>query len=104
MAAKLTLTPAPTFRAKVGIPVAGGSPVPVEFVFKHRSKSALDAFIKSRAGADDVDSVCEMVEGWNLDEPFDRNGVAALLDNYGGAALAIYEAYVDELLAAKRKN
>jgi hypothetical protein len=40
--AKLKLVANPTFRAKVGIPVAGGPEVPVEFVFKHRTKTALD--------------------------------------------------------------
>lgn len=102
--AKLTLQAAPTFRAKVGIPVAGGSPVPVEFVFKHRTKSELEKFMASRAGASDVDSVMDMIEGWDLAEAFDREGVELLLENYGGAALALYVAYVDELLQAKRKN
>lgn len=102
--AKLTLKAAPTFRAKVGIPVAGGSPVPVEFVFKHRTKTELEQFMASRAGASDLDSVLEMAEGWDLSEPFDREGVELLLENYGGAALALYVAYVDELLQAKRKN
>jgi hypothetical protein len=104
MAAKLSLTPAPTFRAKVEIPVAGGNPAPVEFTFKHRTKSALDKFMNSRTGASDVDSVMDMVEGWDLAEPFDRAGVEALLENYAGAALALYVGYVDELLQAKRKN
>jgi hypothetical protein len=102
--AKLSLKAAPTFKAKVGIPVAGGNPVPVEFVFKHRTKSDLEKFIAARAGASDLDSICEMLDGWDLAEPFDREGVEALLENYAGAALAIYVAYVDELLQAKAKN
>lgn len=102
--AKLTLKANPTFRAKVGIPVAGSNPVHVEFTFKHRTKSELDAFMKSRVDVSDVDSVMAMVEGWELEEPFDREGVELLLENYAGAALALYLAYVDELLQAKRKN
>jgi hypothetical protein len=102
--AKLTLKAAPTFKAKVGIPVPGSSPVAVEFTFKHRTKSELEEFVKSRAGVDDIDSVMDMAEGWELAEAFDREAVAILLDNYAGAALALYIAYVDELLQAKRKN
>lgn len=102
--AKLSLKANPTFHAKVGIPVAGASPITVDFTFKHRTKSELDAFMKSRADVTDVDTVMAMVEGWELDEPFDREGVELLLENYAGAALALYLAYVDELLAAKRKN
>lgn len=101
---KLTLKANPTFRAKVGIPVAGASPVAVEFVFKHRTKSELEKFVQSRADVSDVDSVMDFVEGWDLEEKFDREGVEILLENYAGAALALYLAYVDELLQAKRKN
>lgn len=101
---KLSLKANPTFRAKVGIPVAGGSPVAVEFTFKHRTKSELEKFMKSRADVSDVDSVLDMVEGWDLEEKFDREGIELLLENYAGAALALYIAYVDELLQAKRKN
>lgn len=102
--AKLTLKAAPTFKAKVGIPVPGGSPVPVEFTFKHRTKTDMDKFMGSRAGVSDLDSIMDIIEGWDLAEPFDREGVEALLENYAGAALALYVAYVDELLQAKRKN
>lgn len=102
--AKLSLKAKPTFRAKVGIPVAGGNPAQVEFTFKHRTKTELEKFTGSRGGVADVDSVLEMVEGWDLEEEFDRDSVGLLLENYAGAALAIYVAYVDELLQAKRKN
>lgn len=102
--AKLSLTPNPTFRAKVGIPVAGSNPVAVEFEFKHRTKSDLDKFMQSRTGVADLDSIMDMVAGWDLAEPFDRDGMAALLENYAGAAIALYVGYVDELLQAKRKN
>lgn len=102
--AKLTLKAAPTFRAKVGIPVAGGSPIPVELTFKHRTKTELDKFMSSRAGVSDLDSIMDIIEGWDLAEAFDREGVELLLENYAGSALAIYTAYVDELLQAKRKN
>jgi hypothetical protein len=102
--AKLTLKAPPTFCAKVGVPVPGGAPVPVEFTFRHRTKTELENFMSSREGVSDLDSIMEMVEAWDLEEPFDRDGMAALLENYAGAALAIYVGYVDELLQAKRKN
>lgn len=102
--AKLTLVANPTFKAKVGIPVAGGDPVEVEFTFKHRTKSALDEFIKSRAEKSDVDSFFDMVEGWDLTDTFNRESVELLLENYIGTALTTYRAYIDELVQAKLKN
>lgn len=102
--AKLKLVANPTFKARVGIPVAGSEPVLVEFNFKHRTKTALDDFIKTRADKSDVDSFMEMVEGWDLEDQFCKESVELLLENYIGTALAVYRAYVDELLQAKLKN
>lgn len=102
--AKLKLVAKPTFKAKVGIPVAGGDAVPVEFVFRHRTKTALDEWIKSRADKSDAESFMEMVEGWELEDEFNRESVELLLENYVGAALATYRVYIDELVQAKLKN
>ena len=41
---------------------------------------------------------------WDLDDAFTVENVELLLQNYMGAALAIYRAYVDELVKAKAKN
>ena len=102
--AKLKLVANPTFKAKVGVPVAGGPDVPVEFIFKHRTKTALDAWIGSRADKGDEASFLEMVEGWDLEDAYSRESVHTLLENYIGTALATYRAYIDQLIKAKIKN
>ena len=102
--AKLALIANPTFKAKVGIPVAGGESVDVMMTFKHRTKTALDEFIKSRADKSDTDSFMDMVCGWDLEDEFNPANVELLLENHIGAALAVYRSYVEELLAAKVKN
>lgn len=102
--AKLKLVAAPTFKAKVGIPVAGGKAVDVEFVFRHRTKSELDEFIKTRAEKSDADSFMDMCSGWDLDDEFNKENVEQLLESYIGSAVATYRAYIDELVAAKAKN
>lgn len=101
---KLKLVANPTFKAKVGIPVAGGEVVEVEMTFKHRTKSALDEFIKSRDKKTDTESFLEMVEAWDLEDAFTRESVDLLLENYIGAALATYRTYIDQLLQHKVKN
>ena len=102
--AKLKLIANPTFKSKVGIPVAGGEPVQVEFTFKHRTKKALDEFITSRAEKTDVDSFLDMVEGWDLEDEFSKESAETLLDNYIGTALATYRVYLDQLIQGKIKN
>ena len=102
--AKLALVANPTFKAKVPIPVAGGVAVEVEFTFKHRTKTALDEFIKSRADKSDAESFMAMVEGWELEDAFNAENVEVLLQNYIGTALATYRVYVDQLVQAKLGN
>lgn len=102
--AKLNLKAQPTFQHPVGIPVAGGDPVPVMFTFRHRTKAQLQEFVDSRKGKDDVDTTLEMVEGWDLADDFTRANLKEMLENYGGAALAIFHVYCDQLLGFKAKN
>lgn len=102
--AKLSLKANPTFPAVVEIPVAGGESVKVKFTFKHKTKTDLDAFITSRPGTSDTDSLMDMAEGWDLEDAFTRENADLLLENYIGAAVATYRAYVDELVKAKAKN
>lgn len=102
--AKLKLVAAPTFKAKVPIPVAGGPSVEVEFTFKHRTKSALDEWLKSRTEKADADSFLEMVAGWELEDEFSKANVELLLENYVGAAVATVQTYLAELVKARVKN
>lgn len=102
--AKLKLVANPTFKGKVGIPVAGAAPVLVEFTFKHRTKTALEEFTKSRADQSDADSFMDMVEGWDLEDTFNKESVELLLENYIGSALAVYAGYIDHLVQGKVKN
>lgn len=102
--AKLSINAAPTFKAKVGIPIAGGESVEVEFTFKHRTKPQLDEFVAACADKSDADTFMEMVSGWDFAEEFSADAVKTMTENYIGAGLATYRAYLDELVKAKVKN
>jgi hypothetical protein len=102
--AKLKLVANPTFKATVGIPVAGGEPVPVEMTFKHRTKAALDEFIKTRPDKSDTETFMDMVTGWDLEDSFSKESADTLLENYAGAGLATFRVYIDQLIQAKLKN
>lgn len=104
MADKLKLVANPTFTAKVGIPVPGGDPVSATFTFKHRTKTVLNEWIAARPGKPDVESFMDMVTGWDLDEPFDKEHVETFLENYIGAAVETYRTYVLQLVEGKAKN
>jgi hypothetical protein len=50
------------------------------------------------------DRILAMAESWDLSDPFSRENVAALAQNYIAAPMAIFETYLDELVKARRKN
>lgn len=101
---KLSLTPAPRFKATVQIPLAGGESSPVVLNFKHRSKTELNKFVSERGDKSDTESFLEMVDGWDLSEEFTPGNVDLLLESYIGAALATYQTYIEELVRHKAKN
>lgn len=102
--ARLSLNPAPTFKAKVGIPVPGGESAEVEFTFTHRSRSACLSWKEEAEKASDAEAVMQMVTGWDLDDAFTPENVARLCDNYPGAGTAIFIAYLRELRGERAKN
>lgn len=102
--AKLKLNPEPTFKAKVGIPVPGSRPAEVLFTFKHRTRDEVIAWVEGSRDATDVESVLDVVVGWELEDEFNRENVERLCNNYPGSGLVIISAYLDELRGARVKN
>jgi hypothetical protein len=102
--ARLQLTPAPTFQGKVSIPVAGAEPAQVVFTFKHRTRAELSPWVQDVATRDDVDTILQCATAWDLPEPFTREKVAELVQNYIGAPALIFDFYVQELTRAKLGN
>jgi hypothetical protein len=104
---KLTLTVAPTFKATVRIPTAGGDPVSLEFTFRHRTRAELKRFLEETQGEDkkdDVHAVMAMATGWELSDPFNEESLGVLCENYVAAPHLIFEKYLDELTKAREKN
>jgi hypothetical protein len=102
--AKLKLNPDPTFKSQVGIPVAGGDAVEVEFTFKHRTRDEMDAFLKAATELRDAGLIMEMASGWELADAFTAVNVNKLAQNYITAPQAIFQTYLDELVKARVKN
>ena len=104
--AKLKLIADPVFKLEVAIPAAGKPSVPVEFEFKHLTKTAwvalmTDGSLKEKT---DVWLLLQIVKSWEFEEELSEANVQVFLDNYGGAMEAINNAYIAELRRAKEKN
>jgi len=101
---KLKLTPDPTFRKEVPIPVPGGTPVLVLFTFKFRDREALADWAKSLGDKTDAQMVMEVASGWDLDDPFDEANVKRFTDSYLEAGAAVVGVYCRESGAARLGN
>jgi hypothetical protein len=102
--AKLKLNPDPTFKAKVAIQAPGSGVDPVEFTFKHRTRDEMDAFLKVSPELKDAALIMEMATGWELVDAFTPENINKLVQNYITAPQTIFEAYLEEMVKARRKN
>jgi hypothetical protein len=101
---KLSLTPNPTFKATVHIPVPGNGTAPVEFVFKYRDRDAMQAFLEEIKGKEDADVIMAMASGWDLDDPFDADNVDKLTKKYLASTMSILDKYLQESTGQRQKN
>ena len=102
--AKLQISAEPTFFAPVPIPVPGKGKVDVRFEFKHRTRDALNAWLKGREDRSDVETITDMVKSWDFDDALTPESVGLLLQSYIGAGTAIFETYLDQLVKGKSGN
>lgn len=102
--AKFTLNPAPTFKAKVDIPVPGGRTEKVEFTFRHRTREEFVRWLEESDSKEPHVLILEVACGWELAEPFDEESVKVLLANYIGSLPAVMETYIRELSGRREKN
>ena len=106
MTITLKLDPAPTFKAKVNIPVAGsdkGADIVCEY--GHMTMDEYRAFSAGADKRDDLQATLAILRGWEgPDQAFSAETVAKLLQNYPGAAFAISERFSTELLKARSGN
>lgn len=97
----------PTFKAPVNIPVPGEKADAVMFTFKHKTRSQLDALLTGLANGDVHidDAVKEVVVEWTYPGvDYSPEALEQCLEMFAGSAMAIFAAFRDNLMEAKRKN
>jgi hypothetical protein len=104
--AKLSLTPNPTFKARVTIPVAGEAPATVNVTFKYRTKTQLDEFFNKELETKDnwAEQILMIAEGWDLDDEFSLENLRLLVDQRPGTGQSFFKTYSAEGYGAREKN
>lgn len=107
----LSLSPAPTFDAKVEIPQMGegAAPLVVRFTFKHRTRDEFSALLKREDAPEastrsDEQVVMDVACGWELVEEFSVENVATFCQHFHGAATSIVRTYLREFAKARLGN
>lgn len=104
---KLKLNPNPTFKHTINIPIPGeATPGQIEFTFKAMSLDDYLAFFDDAAknSKPDTDVLAEIALGWNLDEPFNKENLEKLKQNYIGSLDIVLQGYIRELGKARLGN
>lgn len=105
------LEPNPTFTAPVAIPLPGGETATIDITFRHMGREALQRFLGRVKDVPDAEAAGEILVDWSgvagangEPLPITAENIAALVDNYHGAALAILQTYIRELTGQRVKN
>lgn len=117
MAAKVKLGARPkTFKRPISFPMLDGTTGTIEMEYRYRTRREYGEFIDkvvadagaaakpmdekfsmanlmSKTGNNTADHILLIADGWNLDEPFDREHLQQLCDELPGAATAIVDQY-----------
>jgi hypothetical protein len=111
MTSKFRIEPAPTFTATVQVHVPGAGNAPLQLVFKHQGRKALQAWVEGAKGQRDAEFLAQAIAGWDgvvgADDqavPFSLQALGGLLDDYPAAGEQIFNAYLAELTQARQKN
>ena len=115
------LDPHPTFAAPVAIkPLGGGDAATLQITFRHKGVREFEAWrlgpadlaAKGQPLPSDAQWLAEIIDGWGdvvlgadgAVVPFGVAALDSLLNSYPGAAVAIFDAYLQAFEDARKKN
>ena len=100
------LDPSPTFQAAVQITMPGRESQTLSVVFRHKTKSAIKAFMAGAASRPDAEVLREIIE--SVDGKPDGMDVydflEKLLENYPASSRDLMHVYLRELTESRAKN
>lgn len=100
---KLTLGPLPDFKLPVSFVMPDGNEQQIIFTVKHKPASEVHEMYK-KEGIKDADFIMLLATDWDVEDEFNKENAARLVDYYPGAALALMSAYLGALAGQRVKN
>lgn len=102
----LKLNPDPTFEKTVQIPLPDGDFGEIIIEYNHLGKKEWEKNLNELKDGDniDIELVLLLVKNWSLEEPFNRENVAKLIDNYPRVGGQIVEIWGNCIFGEREKN
>lgn len=100
---KLTLGPLPDFKLPVKFVMPDGEEQQIVFTVKHKPASEVQDMYKQQ-GIKDADFIMLLATNWDIEDEFNKDNAAKLVDYYPGSALALMSAYLGALAGQRVKN
>lgn len=100
---KLKIAPMPDFKLPVKFKLPNGDEATIVFTVKHKKSTEIQELYQ-REAMRDAEFITEIATGWNLEEEFNEENAAALVEYYPAAALALMGSYLGALAGQRVKN
>lgn len=100
---KLTIGPMPDFKLPVKFTLPNGEEARIVFTVKHKKAAEIQELYK-REEMKDHEFITAIASGWDLEDDFTPENIAALVDYYPASALALMGSYLGALAGQRVKN
>ncbi|QEG05024.1 tail length tape measure protein [Shigella phage JK16] len=101
---KLTLGPLPDFKLPVSFVLPNGDEQVIIFTVRHKKASEIHERYTAEKPMSDVEMITFLASGWDLEDEFNEENVAKLLDYYPSASLSLTGHYMKALAGQRVKN
>lgn len=100
---KLKIAPMPDFKLPVKFKLPNGEEATIVFTVKHKKSTEIQELYQ-RETMRDAEFITEIATGWDLEEEFNEENAAALVEYYPAAALSLMGSYLGALAGQRVKN
>lgn len=101
---KFTLGALPDFKLPVTFTMPNGEDAKIVFTVRHMSSKEIQDMYAQEGGMKDKEFITNIAVGWDLEEEFNEENAAKLVQYYPSAAYNLTSTYVKALAGHRAKN
>lgn len=94
----------PDFKLPVTFNMPNGEEAKIVFTVRHLSSAEVQEMYSNEEGMKDNEFITRIASGWNIEEEFNEENAAKLVQYYPASAYALTSAYMKALAGQRAKN